>query len=94
MKELDVSDEIYDRMKTQTRFTLQAIIVPSGISILLFYIVTYFYSDIFLLNGLPGVVILTASVIAVVVWTVVVVTPLLQSQLIATQLFVVALLVT
>lgn len=66
MKELDVSGEIYDRMKTQARFTLQAIIVPSCISILLFYIVTYFYSDILFLNGLPGVVILTASVIAVI----------------------------
>ena len=66
MKKLDVSDEIYDRMKTLTRFTLQLIIVPSCIFILLFYIVTYFYSDILLPNGLPGVVILTASVIAVV----------------------------
>jgi len=66
MKELDVSDEIYNRVKTQARFTLQSIIVPSCISILLFYIVTYFYSDISLLNGLPGVVILTASVIAIV----------------------------
>jgi len=61
-----VSDEIYDRMKSQARFTLQAIIMPFCISILLFYIVTYFHSDIFsLLNGLPGVVILSGSVIVV-----------------------------
>ncbi len=60
------SDEIYDRMKSQARFTLLALIVPSCISILLFYIVGYFYSDIFsLLNGLPGVVILSGSVIVV-----------------------------
>lgn len=59
-----VSDEIYDRMKSQARFTLQAIIMPFCISILLFYIVAYFHSDIFsLLNGLPGVVILSGSVI-------------------------------
>lgn len=59
-----VSDEIYDRMKSQARFTLQAIIIPVCISILLFYIVAYFYSDIFsLVNGLPGVVILGGSVI-------------------------------
>ena len=59
-----VSDEIYDRMKSQARFTLQAIIMPFCISILLFYIVAYFYSDIFsLLNGLPGVIILGGSVI-------------------------------
>jgi len=61
-----VSDEIYDRMKSQARFTLQAIIMPFCISILLFYIVAYFHSDIFsLLNGLPGVVILSGSVIVV-----------------------------
>jgi len=59
-----VSDEIYARMKSQARFTLQAIIMPFCISILLFYIVAYFYSDIFSqLNGLPGVVILGGSVI-------------------------------
>jgi hypothetical protein len=59
-----VSDEIYDRMKSQEGFTLQAIIMPFCISILLFYIVAYFHSDIFsLLNGLPGVVILSGSVI-------------------------------
>lgn len=51
-------------MKSQARFTLQAIIMPFCISILLFYIVAYFHSDIFsLLNGLPGVVILSGSVI-------------------------------
>lgn len=66
MKELDVSDQIHDRMKSQTRFTLYAIIAPSSISILLFYIYTYFHSNILFLNGLPGVVILTASVIAAV----------------------------
>jgi hypothetical protein len=61
-----VSDEIYDRMKSQARFTFQAIIMPLCISILLFYIVAYFDSDIFsLLNGLPGVVILSGSVIVV-----------------------------
>jgi len=61
-----VSDEIYDRMKSQARFTLQAIIMPFCISILLFYIVAYFHSDIFSqLNGLPGVVILSGSVIVV-----------------------------
>jgi hypothetical protein len=61
-----VSDEIYDRMKSQAKFTLQAIIMPSCISILLFYIVAYFHPDIFsLLNGLPGVVILSASAIVV-----------------------------
>jgi hypothetical protein len=60
------SDEIYDRMKSQVRFTLLAIIMPSCISILLFYIVGYFYSDIFsLLSGLPGVIILSGSVIVV-----------------------------
>ena len=59
-----LSDEIYGRMKSQARFTLRAIIMPFCISILLFYIVAYFYSDIFsLLNGLPGVVILGGSVI-------------------------------
>lgn len=53
-------------MKSQARFTLQAIIMPFCISILLFYIVAYFHSDIFsLLNGLPGVVILSGSVIVV-----------------------------
>lgn len=66
MKQLRVSAEIYDRLKTQSRFTLQAIIVPSCITILLFYIITYSYSEISLLNGLPGVVILTASTIAIV----------------------------
>lgn len=61
-----VSDEIYDRMKNQVRFTLLPIIMPTCISILLFYIVGYFYSDIFsLLNGLPGVIILSGSVIVV-----------------------------
>lgn len=53
-------------MKSQEGFTLQAIIMPFCISILLFYIVAYFHSDIFsLLNGLPGVVILSGSVIVV-----------------------------
>ena len=61
-----ISDEIYGRMKSQARFTLQAIIMPFCISILLFYIVVYFYSDIFSqLNGLPGVVILGGSVIVI-----------------------------
>ena len=61
-----VYDEIYDQIKSQARFTLQAIIMPSCISILLFYIVSYFHSDIFsLLNGLPGVVILSGSAIVV-----------------------------
>jgi hypothetical protein len=61
-----VYDEIYDRMKSQARFTLQAIIMPFCISILLFYVVSYFHSDNFsLLNGLPGVVILSGSVIVV-----------------------------
>ena len=60
------SDEIYDRMKSQARFTLLALVVPSCISILLFYIVAYFHSDIFsLLNGLPGVIILSGSAIVV-----------------------------
>jgi len=60
------SDEIYDRMKSQARFTLLALVAPSCISILLFYIVGYFYSHIFsLLNGLPGVIILSGSAIVV-----------------------------
>ena len=61
-----VSDEIYDRMKSQARFTLLALVLPTCISILLFYIVAYFHSDIFsLLNGLPGVIILSGSAIVV-----------------------------
>ena len=63
---LPASDEISDRMKSQAKFTLQAIIMPSCISIVLFYVVAYFHSDIFsLLNGLPGVVILSGSAIGV-----------------------------
>jgi hypothetical protein len=61
-----VSDEIYYRMKSQAKSTLLAIIIPSCIAILLFYILTYFHPDIFpLLNGLPGVIILSGSVIVV-----------------------------
>lgn len=66
MKQLCLSTEIYDRLKTQSRFTLQAIIAPACITILLFYVVTYFYSEISLLNGLPGVVILTTSAMVAV----------------------------
>jgi hypothetical protein len=63
---LPVSDEIYHRMKSQAKFTLLAIITPSCIAILLFYIVAYFHSDTFsLLNGLPGVIILSVSIIVV-----------------------------
>jgi hypothetical protein len=66
MKQLCLSTEIYDRLKTQSRFTLQAIIAPACITILLFYVVTYFHSEISLLNGLPGVVILTTSAMVAV----------------------------
>ena len=60
------SHEIYDRMKSQARITLLAIVMPSFISILLFYIIGYFYPDIFsMLNGLPGVIILSGSVLMV-----------------------------
>jgi len=53
-------------MKSQAKSTLLAIIIPSCIAILLFYILTYFHPDIFpLLNGLPGVIILSGSVIVV-----------------------------
>jgi uncharacterized membrane protein len=59
-----VFDEIYYRMKSQAKSTLLAIIIPSCIAILLFYIGAYFHPDIFpLLNGLPGVIILTGSFI-------------------------------
>ena len=40
--------------------------MPSCISILLFFIIGYFYPDIFsMLNGLPGVIILSGSVLMV-----------------------------
>ena len=61
-----VFDEIDYRMKSQAKSTLLAIIIPSCIAILLFYIGAYFHPDIFsLLNGLPGVIILSGSVIVV-----------------------------
>ena len=61
-----VFDEIYYRMKSQAKSTLLAIIIPSCIAILLFYIGAYFHPDFFsLLNGLPGVIILSCSVIVV-----------------------------
>jgi hypothetical protein len=67
MGELIVSEEICHRMKTQTRYTLQPIIFPSCIFILFYYIVTpYLHSDFLLLNGLPGVVILAASLMVIV----------------------------
>jgi len=53
-------------MKSQAKSTLLAIIIPSCIAILLFYIGAYFHPDFFsLLNGLPGVIILSCSVIVV-----------------------------
>jgi len=61
-----VFDEIYYRMKSRAKSTLLAIIIPSCIAILLFYIGAYSHPDIFsLLNGLPGVIILSCSVIVV-----------------------------
>ena len=53
-------------MKSQAKLTLLAIIIPSCIAILLFYIVAYLHPDILpLLNGLPGVIVLSGSVIVV-----------------------------
>lgn len=61
-----VFDEICYRMKSQAKSTLQAIIIPSCIAIFLFYLVVYFHPGIFpLLNGLPGVIILSCTVIVV-----------------------------
>jgi hypothetical protein len=58
--------EIFYRMKSQAKLTLLAIIIPSCIAILLFYIVAYLHPDILpLLNGLPGVIVLSGSVIVV-----------------------------
>src|SRR4029079_6199830 len=61
-----VYDEIYYRMKRQAKSTLWAIIIPSCIAIFLFYLVVYFHPGNFpLLNGLPGVIILSCTVIVV-----------------------------
>lgn len=60
------SDIIYGEMHTQTRLTLQGIIIPACVVIILFYFIANFHSNIFsLLNGVPGVTILTAGAILV-----------------------------
>ena len=53
-------------MQSQARFTLQGLIMPACVIIILFYIIANFHSDIFsLLNGVPGVTILSAGAILV-----------------------------
>jgi hypothetical protein len=53
-------------MQSQARFTLQGIIMPACIIIILFYIIANFHSNLFsLLNGVPGVTILSAGAILV-----------------------------
>jgi hypothetical protein len=53
-------------MQSQARFTLQGLIMPACAAILLFYIIANFHSNIFsLLNGIPGVTILSAGAILV-----------------------------
>lgn len=54
-------------MQSQARFTLQGLIMPACVVIVLFYIIANFHSNIFsLLNGIPGVTILSAGAIMVV----------------------------
>lgn len=54
-------------MQSQARFTLQGLIMPACIVIVLFYMIANFHSNIFsLLNGIPGVTILSAGAILVI----------------------------
>ena len=53
-------------MLRQTRFTLQGVIMPACVIIILFFFIAKFHTNIFLfLNSVPGVIILSAGAILV-----------------------------